>query len=175
MFTRFMLTAATSALIAGGAAADYTLTILHTNDIHSRVESINKYDSTCNADGEAEGKCFGGMARLKTIIDAERAAMADQNVVVLDAGDPFQGSLFYTTYKGAAEAEFMEAIGYDAMAVGNHEFDDGPKGLADFVDAVSFPVVSGNLDLSAEALLKDRVTDHVVFCLLYTSPSPRDS
>ena len=44
MFTRFMLTAATSALIAGSAAADYTLTILHTNDIHSRVESINKYD-----------------------------------------------------------------------------------------------------------------------------------
>ena len=162
MFTRFMLTAAMSALIAGSAAADYTLTILHTNDIHSRVESINKYDSTCNADGEAEGKCFGGMARLKTIIDAERAAMADQNVVVLDAGDPFQGSLFYTTYKGAAEAEFMEAIGYDAMAVGNHEFDDGPKGLADFVDAVSFPVVSGNLDLSAETLLNDRVKDHVV-------------
>lgn len=56
----------------------------------------------------------------------------------------------------------MEAIGYDVMAVGNHEFDDGPKGLADFVDAVSFPVVSGNLDLSAEALLKDRVKDHVV-------------
>ena len=162
MLMRFMLTAATSALIAGSAAADYTLTILHTNDIHSRVESINKYDSTCNAEGEAEGKCFGGMARLKTIIDAERAAMADQNVIVLDAGDPFQGSLFYTTYKGAAEAEFMETIGYDAMAVGNHEFDDGPEGLADFVDAVSFPVVSGNLDLSSEALLKDRVQNHVV-------------
>lgn len=70
MFTRFMLTAAASALIAGSAAADYTLTILHANDIHSRVESINKYDSTCNADGETEGKCFGGMACLKTIIDA---------------------------------------------------------------------------------------------------------
>ena len=86
MFTRFMLMAATSALIAGSAAADYKLTILHTNDIHSRVESINKYDSTCNADGEAEGKCFGGMARLKTIINAERAAMADQNVIVLEEG-----------------------------------------------------------------------------------------
>jgi 2',3'-cyclic-nucleotide 2'-phosphodiesterase (5'-nucleotidase family) len=52
MLTRFMLTAATSALIASGAAADYTLTFLHTNDIHSRVESINKYGSTCNADGD---------------------------------------------------------------------------------------------------------------------------
>lgn len=162
MISRLMTTAAFLASGAGMASADYTLTILHTNDIHSRVESINKYDSTCGADDEAEGKCFGGMARLKTAMDAERAALAGQNVVVLDAGDPFQGSLFYTTYKGAAEAEFMEAIGYDAMAVGNHEFDDGPKGLADFVDAVSFPVLSGNLDLSAEALLNDRVKDHVV-------------
>ncbi len=162
MISRLMTTAAFFALGTGMAAADYTLTILHTNDIHSRVESINKYDSTCGADDEAEGKCFGGMARIKTAMDAERAALAGQNVVVLDAGDPFQGSLFYTTYKGAAEAEFMEAIGYDAMAVGNHEFDDGPKGLADFVDAVSFPVISGNLDLTAEALLRDRVKDHVV-------------
>ena len=162
MISRLMTTAAFFALGTGMAAADYTLTILHTNDIHSRVESINKYDSTCGAEDEAEGKCFGGMARIKTAMDAERAALAGQNVVVLDAGDPFQGSLFYTTYKGAAEAEFMEAIGYDAMAVGNHEFDDGPKGLADFVDAVSFPVISGNLDLTAEALLRDRVKDHVV-------------
>ena len=70
MFRRFMLTAATSALIAGGAAADYTLTILHTNDIHSRVESINKYDSICNADGEAEGKCFGDvtMGEVLTVL-----------------------------------------------------------------------------------------------------------
>lgn len=156
---------ATAALFVGAAtmaAADFSLTILHTNDIHSRVESINKYDSTCNADGEAEGKCFGGMARIKTKMDELRASMDNQNVLVLDAGDPFQGSLFYTTYKGAAEAEFMEAIGYDAMAVGNHEFDDGPEGLSKFIDKVSFPVLSGNLDLSAEASLKDKVKDHLI-------------
>ena len=56
----------------------------------------------------------------------------------------------------------MEAIGYDAMAVGNHEFDDGPEGLAKFIDAVSFPVVSGNLDLSQEPLLKNHVKDSVI-------------
>ncbi|MEO0692653.1 MAG: 5'-nucleotidase C-terminal domain-containing protein, partial [Pseudomonadota bacterium] len=115
-----------------------------------------------NAEGEAEGECFGGVARVKAAIDAKKASLDNQNVVVLDAGDPFQGSLFYTTYKGAAEAEFMEAIGYDAMAVGNHEFDDGPPKLAEFIDAVSFPVISGNLDLSASELLKDRVENHVV-------------
>ena len=159
---RFYSAAAVLALSAGMASADYTLHILHTNDMHSRIESINKYDSTCNADGEAEGKCFGGIARVKTAIDAKRAELSGQNVVVLDAGDPFQGSLFYSTYKGAAEAEFMEKIAYDVMAVGNHEFDDGPKGLADFIAAVSFPVVSGNLDLTGEPLLDGKVENHVV-------------
>ncbi|WP_299969044.1 bifunctional UDP-sugar hydrolase/5'-nucleotidase [uncultured Roseobacter sp.] len=150
------------ALGAGMAQADYTLHILHTNDMHSRIESINKYDSTCDAEGEAEGACFGGVARVKTAVEAKRAELADANVLLLDAGDPFQGSLFYSTYKGAAEAEFMEAIGYDVMAVGNHEFDDGPQGLADFIEKVSFPVVSGNLDLAGEPLLADAVEDHVV-------------
>ena len=153
---------AAAALSGSVALADFTVTILHTNDIHSRIESISKYDSTCSADGEAEKKCFGGMARLKTAVEAQRSALSGQNVMVVDAGDPFQGSLFYTTYKGAAEAEFMEAIGYDVMAVGNHEFDDGPEGLAKFIDAVSFPVISGNLDLSKEALLNTRVQNSIV-------------
>ncbi len=158
----FLTSAAVLAMTSGMAAAEYRLNILHINDLHSRIESVNKYDSTCGAEDEAEGKCFGGVARLKTLLDAKRAELAGQNVIVLDAGDQFQGSLMYTTYKGAAEAEFMEALGFDAMAVGNHEFDDGPQGLADFVDKVSFPVISGNLDLSASTLLKGRVGNHVV-------------
>ncbi len=161
MITRLMYTPAFLVLSAGLASADYTLHILHTNDTHSRIESINRFDSTCDAEGEAEGACFGGIARVKSAIDAKRADLSAENVVVLDAGDPFQGSLFYSTFKGAAEAEFMEKIGYDAMAVGNHEFDDGPAGLADFINAVSFPVVSGNLDLSGEPLLDGKVRNHV--------------
>jgi len=150
------------ALTAGMAQADYTLHILHTNDMHSRIESINRFDSTCKAEDETEGKCFGGIARVKTAIDSKKAALAGENVIVLDAGDPFQGSLFYSTYKGAAEAEFMDQMGYDAMAVGNHEFDDGPQGLADFIAKVGFPVLSGNLDLSGEVLLDGKVVNHVV-------------
>lgn len=160
--TRLLMGTAALALSAGVASAEYTLHILHTNDMHSRIESINRFDSTCDAEGEAEGKCFGGVARVKSAIDAKKASLDNQNVVVLDAGDPFQGSLFYTTYKGAAEAEFMEQMGYDAMAVGNHEFDDGPQGLADFIEKVSFPVISGNLDLSAEETLNGKVENHVV-------------
>ena len=162
MLSRLAITAAAFGLSATTASADYTLHILHTNDMHSRIESINRFDSTCRASDEEEGKCFGGVARVKTAIDEKKAELAGQNVVVLDAGDPFQGSLFYSTYKGAAEAEFMEQMGYDVMAVGNHEFDDGPSALADFIDAVTFPVISGNLGLDSEPLLTGKVGNHLV-------------
>ncbi len=107
---------------------------------------------------------FGGVARVATKIKELRDSLtaAGENVIVLDAGDQFQGSLMYTTYKGAVEAEFMEAIGFDAMALGNHEFDDGPEGLGSFLDKVTFPVISGNLDVSQSNVLAGRVGNHVV-------------
>jgi 2',3'-cyclic-nucleotide 2'-phosphodiesterase (5'-nucleotidase family) len=120
------------ALSLAAPAGAFELTVLHINDLHSRILPINKYDSTCSAEDDAAGECFGGVARIKTLLDQRRAALAAEgaNVLTLDAGDQFQGSLFYITYKGRAAVEFMNAIGFDAMAVGNHEFDDGPGKLA---------------------------------------------
>jgi 5'-nucleotidase len=151
--------------MAAPVAAETTLHILHINDLHSRIQPISRFDSTCSAEDDAAGECFGGVARVATAINTLRGELleAGENVIVLDAGDQFQGSLMYTTYKGEVEAEFMEAIGFDVMAVGNHEFDDGPENLARFVDMVSFPVISGNLDLSQSNVLSDEmVPDHVV-------------
>jgi 5'-nucleotidase len=164
MIARLLAGSAALALMAGAASAEYTLHILHINDLHSRIEPISGSDSTCSADANAAGECFGGMARLHTKINELRDAIRAEggNVIVLDAGDQFQGSLMYTTYKGAVEAEFMNMIGFDAMAVGNHEFDDGPEKLAEFVDLVDFPLVSGNLDLSQSNLLNGKVENHVV-------------
>jgi 5'-nucleotidase/UDP-sugar diphosphatase len=62
-------------LSSGVAFADYTLDILHINDLHSRIESINRFDSTCSSEDETEGKCFGGIARVKTKIDERRDAL----------------------------------------------------------------------------------------------------
>jgi 5'-nucleotidase / UDP-sugar diphosphatase len=160
---RFFLTTA-AVLTPMAAQADFTLHVLHTNDLHSRIEAINAFDSTCSAEDAAENKCFGGVARLATKVNEVRGALqaAGQNVILLDAGDQFQGSLMYTFYKGAVEAEFMEAMGYDVMALGNHEFDDGPEGFAAFLDKVSFPTISGNIDVSGSNVLAGRVQDHVV-------------
>ena len=144
------------------ALADYTLTILHFNDWHSRIEPINKYEATCSTEDDAKGVCVGGAARLKTAIDQERKRLAGQNVILLDAGDNFQGSLFYTTYKGAVEAEFTNLFGVDAMTVGNHEFDDGEAGLAAFLDKVHFPVLGANIVAGRNARIGDRVKPYTV-------------
>ncbi|MDQ2089918.1 bifunctional metallophosphatase/5'-nucleotidase [Marimonas arenosa] len=152
MINRFLMSAGALALSAGAAAADYTLTILHTNDFHARFEPVSKYDSGCGAEDNAEGKCFGGTARLVTAIADAR--QRSNNAILVDGGDQFQGTLFYTYYKGKMAAEMMNKLGYDAMTVGNHEFDDGPEVLRGFMDAVSFPVLMSNADVSREELLK---------------------
>ena len=159
------LSASVLAITASSAFADFTLNILHINDLHSRIEAINKFDSTCSEKEAAENACFGGVARVHTKINERRAALKGEgkNVLVLDAGDQFQGSLFYSTFKGKAEQEFMNGIGFDAMAVGNHEFDDGPDVLATFIDGAKFPVISGNTLVGAnEKNLAGKIKEYLV-------------
>ena len=162
--TRLLATASALALLATTAQAETVLHILHTNDVHSRIEPINASDSTCSPEQVEAQECFGGMARLATKVAEMRAEIeaAGEHVILLDAGDQYQGSLFYTTYKGEEVVEFMNTIGYDAMAVGNHEFDDGPEGLAVLLEGVDFPVISSNLDVSQSNVLADRVQKHAV-------------
>jgi 5'-nucleotidase len=159
------LSASALALSTAASFADYTLHILHINDLHSRMEAINRFDSTCSAEEATEGKCFGGIARVATKINERRDALRSENgnVIVLDAGDQFQGSLFYPAYKGADSAEFMNKIGFDAMAVGNHEFDDGPPVLSAFIDAVEFPLISGNTKVAdAETDLVGKIEEWTI-------------
>ncbi|MEC9103180.1 MAG: bifunctional metallophosphatase/5'-nucleotidase, partial [Pseudomonadota bacterium] len=153
MSVRFLSSVAALALSSGAAMADYSLTILHTNDFHARFEPISKYDSGCSSEDNTEGKCFGGSARLVTAIEEARAR--SNNSILVDGGDQFQGTLFYTYYKGKLAAEMMNKMGYTAMTVGNHEFDDGPEVLRGFMDAVNFPVLMSNADVSGEPLLAD--------------------
>ena len=88
------------------------------------------------------------MARRYTAI--QQVKDRGGNVILVDAGDAFQGTLFFNQWQGEEESHFMNALGYQAMAVGNHEFDLGPAGLASFVQQADFPVLSANLDASAD-------------------------
>lgn len=156
---RLLATAALCALATAGRA-EFTLTILHTNDVHDRFEPINAFDSTCDAEADAAGECFGGVARLATALRAAEAEAV--NPILLDAGDQFQGSLLFTLYQGAMSAEFMPRLGYDAMAAGNHEFDLGPGPLGDFAAAVGLPLLSANVDAGREPLLAGRLAPSTV-------------
>ncbi len=127
----------------------HRITILHMNDFHSRHDPVDGRAITCKP---GPSDCFGSSPRLATAIkEQRRAAQADgRTVLLLDAGDQFQGSLFYTAHHGMAELAVQHAIGTEAMTLGNHEFDNGPASLARYVAAARFPVLSANVDVSAE-------------------------
>lgn len=164
---KHLLGIAAAAVLAGStgvAYADFSVTILHINDFHARFEPINRFDSNCSAEDDAASMCFGGIARLKTAIDERREVLEEggNNVLLLSGGDEFQGSLFYTTYKSEIVADFMNELGFDATATGNHEFDDGPEELAAFIERADFPILAGNFDVSAEPLLAGKMEDYVI-------------
>jgi 5'-nucleotidase len=137
--------------LATMAVADrpITITFVHSNDLHAHVQptSIRKVS-------------YGGYARQATLIRQIREK--ERNVLLLSAGDTFQGTLYFNVYEGLADLAYMNEIGYQAMAVGNHEFDRGPATLATFVRNAQFPVLSANLNLDAEPLLKDRIQPSAV-------------
>lgn len=138
-------------LLSGLVFADkpITITLLHSNDLHAHIEPTR-----------IRGKEYGGYARQATIIKKIRAS--EPNVMLLSGGDTFQGTLFFNTYEGLADLAFMNAVHYDAMAVGNHEFDRGPRPLGKFASLAAFPVLSANLDVTGEPALKDAIHDSAI-------------
>lgn len=117
-----------------------TITILHTNDMHAHVEAFTQH-----------GHEMGGYARQATLIERYRAS--DPNPIVLSAGDTFQGTVYFNVYHGLADLAFMNYAGYQAMAVGNHEFDRGSAVLARFAKLARFPLLAANLDVSSDTEL----------------------
>ena len=143
--------AASFALASAFAVADQpiTITLLHSNDLHAHIEPT-----------KIKGKTYGGYARQATII--KKARETEPNVMLLSGGDTFQGTLFFNTYEGLADLAFMNVVGYQAMAVGNHEFDRGPKPLGTFASLAAFPLLSANLDVSGEPALDKVIHDSAV-------------
>ncbi|CAN7417113.1 bifunctional metallophosphatase/5'-nucleotidase [Devosia sp. LjRoot3] len=162
---KLLLGATALTLCAGfstAAHAEFTLNILHINDFHSRFDPITGSDSNCDAETDAAGECFGGIARLKTIIDDTRAKYEAGNSLLLSAGDNFQGSLYYTTYKSKVVSDFFNQMGFDVVATGNHEFDDGPEEFLKFIEAAEFPIIGGNFDVTRDEGLRGKVQGSIV-------------
>lgn len=119
----------------------HTLTILHTNDTHSQVEALEE--------GKRDEFC-GGYTRRMGLIAQERKA--DPNLLVFDAGDFCQGTPYFNFYHGRIEIDAMNRMGYDAVMLGNHEFDNGVDTLAAILQGAQFPVVCANYDVKGSVL-----------------------
>ncbi len=131
------------------SAQERRLLVLHTNDTHSCIMPVNPN----LADKSVAGR--GGFLRRIAMLERERAVNPD--LLLFDSGDFSQGSPYYTLYKGDVEVELMNRMGYDAVVIGNHEFDNGIENMARIFRKARFPIVCSNYDFSGtpvEGLVK---------------------
>lgn len=124
--------------VVGAVPAEYPLTILHTNDVHSHLDPFPM-------DG-SRNQGLGGVAARSSLIKDIRSE-ADQ-VLLLDAGDIFQGTPYFNLYKGEPEIKAMSKMGYDAATMGNHDFDAGIENFANQLQHANFPIVICNYDFT---------------------------
>ncbi|WP_294188008.1 bifunctional UDP-sugar hydrolase/5'-nucleotidase [uncultured Sphingobacterium sp.] len=128
------------------------LTILHTNDVHSRIEPF-PMDG-----GKYQG--LGGVARRSTLINKIR--QEEEHLLLLDAGDMFQGTPYFNLFGGKLELDLMTKLGYDAGTFGNHEFDNGLDGLVKYLDHAKFPFLTANYDFKG-TVLEGKTRDYTIF------------
>lgn len=120
------------------------ITILHTNDTHSRIEPLPQTDRY------SPNK--GGVLRRANFIDIVRKE--NKNVLLFDAGDYVQGTPYYNLFRGEVETRAMNMMKYDAGTLGNHEFDYGLEGIKELLEWAEFPIISTNYDFSETELTK---------------------
>ncbi len=133
-------------------SADYKLTILHTNDMHSRIEPFE------DSSGRWQG--LGGMARRAALVDKIRKV--EKHVLLLDAGDIFQGTPYFNFFGGELEYKLMSEMGYDAATMGNHDFDLGLDGFLKQQPHAKFQMLVANYDFS-KTILKDITKPYTIF------------
>lgn len=126
--------------------------ILHTNDVHSRLEPF-----PANA-GKLSN--LGGVKNRMALIEKIRAA--SKNVLLFDCGDLFQGTPYFNYFKGEPEVKAMSLMGYDACTMGNHDFDAGVDNFANQLKHANFPVLCANYDFS-QTLLAEKTQPYKVF------------
>ncbi|WP_299495507.1 5'-nucleotidase C-terminal domain-containing protein [uncultured Shewanella sp.] len=131
----------------------YSLTLAHINDTHSHFDP-NDVHFDLNRDGKilTLKSRSGGYARLSHHIECARkkAKLAQEAFLFLHGGDSFEGTLYYSQFKGKANSHLLNMLKPDAMVLGNHEMNAGNGPVKAFLDEINFPLLAGNMDLSHE-------------------------
>ncbi|KAL4963162.1 bifunctional metallophosphatase/5'-nucleotidase [Aspergillus stella-maris] len=126
---------------------NYNVSFFHINDVHAHLDEFSSSGTTCEDPSEG---CYGGYARIKTKVTELKEEYPDN--LWLNAGDEFQGTLFYSYYGGEKIAETINDLGFDAMTLGNHEWDGGDEALGEFLLNLTFPIVSCNVKSEVKSL-----------------------
>ena len=137
--------------LAAFSADKVKLVILHTNDTHSQVEPSEK-SSLATSD-------MGGYARRMGVIEKIRSE--EKNVLLLDAGDYWQGTPYFNFFNGRIEIDALNRMKYDATTLGNHEFDNGTDTLAAVIQNLNNPLISSNYDVT-NSVIRDFVKPWIV-------------
>ncbi|XP_053668101.1 apyrase-like [Anopheles marshallii] len=139
--------------VPGVAQGSFPLTLIHINDLHARFDETNQKSSDCTDPKE----CIAGIARVYHTIKKLKNEYKSKNPLYLNAGDNFQGTLWYNLLRWNVTAHLIKKLPPDAMTLGNHEFDHSPKGLAPYLaelEKENIPTVVANLQLNGEPELK---------------------
>ncbi|XP_074040522.1 apyrase [Leptinotarsa decemlineata] len=129
---------------AGRTNGSFELSVIHFNDFHARFDQINENGGSC----KKESECVGGFSRLYTQIKKIREE--NPKSILLNAGDTFQGTLWYSIGRWNLTQHFMNKLNIDAEVLGNHDFDDGIAGVVPYIKSLNHPVVASNIDDSLE-------------------------
>ena len=157
---KFLKNSVYGSLALGSALNNYScdsenfkkITILHTNDVHSHIEPFSKDHS--------EFPNQGGFERRSTILNSIRSK--NPNTLLLDAGDIFQGTPYFNFYNGELEFKLMSLLKYDAVTIGNHDFDNGITGLNEQMPNASFDFLISNYDFK-NTVLDGKTSDYKIY------------
>tara|TARA_B100001063_G_scaffold243399_1_gene273933 strand:- start:231 stop:1142 length:912 start_codon:yes stop_codon:yes gene_type:complete len=157
---KFLKNSVYGSLALGSALNNYScdsenfkkITILHTNDVHSHIEPFSKDHS--------EFPNRGGFERRSTILNSIRSK--NPNTLLLDAGDIFQGTPYFNFYNGELEFKLMSLLKYDAVTIGNHDFDNGITGLNEQMPNASFDFLISNYDFK-NTVLDGKTSDYKIY------------
>jgi len=129
------------------AEGHFNISFYHINDVHAHLDEFSSSGADCP---QKEAGCRGGYARVRAAVQESRPSHPDS--LFLNAGDEFQGTMFFTHYGGEKIAATLNQMGIDGMTLGNHEWDRGDDYLGEFLDNLTFPILSANVASSNEKL-----------------------
>ncbi|XP_037916090.1 apyrase-like [Hermetia illucens] len=154
----FLLALSGAPLVVRAQEDLFPVSIIHMNDFHARFEGTDWSSSPCSNEDE----CIGGYARVITVVKQLFEDLKESNPIYLNAGDNFQGTIWYNIGRWNVTQYFLNLVPADAITLGNHEFDHGVEGVVPFLETIKSPMIVANIDDSEEPTMQGKYNKSVI-------------